>query len=303
MAGPASDSGEDDADLRLAIALSLGQVGPGNEGNPVELSSDDDDEEKEEEEEEDDDLDRTPVYRGKARQGSHGRGRSSARGDAGEGPSAAAAAAAPAAAAPGSPRSDAARAAVSGPSLSSGLAGLDRRQMEEERLARLSAKRKASDSAQGQEHHRSKVLRTEPAPQRALAGQGRSHGGDAPIVRSASTSDRPNAKGLRFPQGVVKTTWAYGYPRSGDDIKIEEVLQKDDLQLAVLSSFQWDEEWLLTKIDIRKTKLILVAFASSREQVGYTCMHPSIPIASIHPSTPARPSPRLIFRFPGSKRR
>jgi hypothetical protein len=34
----------------------------------------------------------------------------------------------------------------------------------------------------------------------------------------------------------------YGCPRQGDDIKIEEVLQKNDLELAVLSAFQVDPD-------------------------------------------------------------
>jgi hypothetical protein len=37
--------------------------------------------------------------------------------------------------------------------------------------------------------------------------------------------------------------------------------------MAVLSSYQWDEDFLLTKIDIARTKLILVAFAVDDDQV------------------------------------
>jgi hypothetical protein len=257
MAGYASDSG-DDADLKLAIALSLGQVAsPNGADNPVELSSDDDD---------DNDLEKTPVYRKKTHQRAQGHEGSSALPSTGR--------TASAAAAQGSPQPDAARATSSGPSLSasSSLAGMDRKKMEEERLARLSAKRKAPDPAHAQEQHRSKVLRTEPAPQHPQPGLGRRRvqqvaAASTPSTSSAAASDKMSARGLRFPKGVVRKTWAYGYPRKGDDIKIEEILQKNDLQLAVLSSFQWDEEWLLSKIDMTKTRLILVAFASSREQV------------------------------------
>ena len=56
-----------------------------------------------------------------------------------------------------------------------------------------------------------------------------------------------------------------GLPRTGDDITIEEVLQKDKLELAVLSSYQWDEEWLLSKLTL-KTKIILVAYAVDEAQ-------------------------------------
>ncbi|KAI9746599.1 MAG: hypothetical protein M1818_000312 [Claussenomyces sp. TS43310] len=71
--------------------------------------------------------------------------------------------------------------------------------------------------------------------------------------------------GVKFPDGVVKKTWAYGYPRV-DDIKIEEVLQKTDLELAVLSAFQWDEEWILSKVDMSRTKVICVVQAETEGQ-------------------------------------
>jgi hypothetical protein len=48
--------------------------------------------------------------------------------------------------------------------------------------------------------------------------------------------------GIQYLDGIVKKTWAFGYDRRGDDIKIEEVLQKNDLQLAVLSSYQIDAD-------------------------------------------------------------
>ncbi len=73
------------------------------------------------------------------------------------------------------------------------------------------------------------------------------------------------APGIHFPNGAVKKTWVYGCPRQ-DDIKIEEVLQKEDLELAVLSAYQWDDEWILRKINMRKTKLICVVQAESEEQ-------------------------------------
>jgi hypothetical protein len=52
----------------------------------------------------------------------------------------------------------------------------------------------------------------------------------------------------------VKKTWAYGYPRE-DDIKIEEVFQKADLELAVLSAFQVEPEWVESKLN-QTTKII-----------------------------------------------
>jgi hypothetical protein len=59
------------------------------------------------------------------------------------------------------------------------------------------------------------------------------------------------APGIHFPDGVVKKTWAFGCPRQ-NDIKIEEILQKDDLELAVLSAFQWNEEWIFRKLNMTR---------------------------------------------------
>ncbi|KIM95009.1 hypothetical protein OIDMADRAFT_134826 [Oidiodendron maius Zn] len=62
--------------------------------------------------------------------------------------------------------------------------------------------------------------------------------------------------GVQFPDGVVKKTWVYDCHRQ-DDIKIEEVLQKDDLELAVLSSFQIDPDWVASKLH-PTTKVVFV---------------------------------------------
>jgi len=52
-----------------------------------------------------------------------------------------------------------------------------------------------------------------------------------------------------------------------NDIKLEEVLQKDTLHTAVLSSFIWDMEWLFSKLD-DKTKTILVMQAKGETLVS-----------------------------------
>lgn len=89
-------------------------------------------------------------------------------------------------------------------------------------------------------------------------------------LNSNSAGDRKASAALTYPKGVVLRTWTRGTPRGGD-IKIEEVFQKDDLELALLSSFQWDEEWLLSKLDLRRTKVLLVAYAAN-EEVVWTIM-------------------------------
>ncbi|KAK0748634.1 hypothetical protein B0T21DRAFT_278159 [Apiosordaria backusii] len=193
------------------------------------------------------------------------------------------------------------------PSLATGLSalGLDRKKMEEERLARL-AQRKRKASVEAPTAYSSLDSRSTQRPRTVGDDVSTTKGeGQALEVKVSSTSMRGsgaiggkgNAKGksvfsshdrpnsihnvsparpststpqtgmLPFPHGVVKKTWIYpSYPRVGDDIKIEEVLQKDILELAVISSFQWDEDWMLSKIDITRTKLYLVAFANSEAQ-------------------------------------
>lgn len=174
--------------------------------------------------------------------------------------------------------------------------GLDRKKMEEERLARLS-KRKASALDDGQSLDRAtqrpriaapalhkttstgpKVAPPSSTPRLHLPLSPRQRTAGPPPPSSLEKGKTPSASvtglsssspnGLPFPQGIVKKTWAFGQPRQGDDIKIEEVLQKQQLQLAVLSSYQWDEEWMLSKIDLARTKLVLIAFAVDEAQVN-----------------------------------
>jgi hypothetical protein len=71
--------------------------------------------------------------------------------------------------------------------------------------------------------------------------------------------------GVHFLEGVVKKTWAQGYARE-NDIKIDEILQKNDLKFAVLSAFQWDTEWILRKLDLGMTRLVCVVQAESEEE-------------------------------------
>ncbi len=116
--------------------------------------------------------------------------------------------------------------------------GIDRKKMEQERLAR---KRKASVS---------------PPPARKIQKTDDSFvsctKATQPVIktelRPSATANTPKGP-LMFPKGIVKKTWAFGHPRTADDIKIEEVLQSNDLSLAVLSSFQWDVAWLLAKVN------------------------------------------------------
>lgn len=134
-----------------------------------------------------------------------------------------------------------------------GLSGLDRKQMEQERLAR---KRKAPSIS--------------PPPTRKAMPLNRPMAStltDQTVPEDSSAIPAPNrsdGKGSVFPAGTVKKTWAFGHERKGDDIKLEEVLQKEDLNLAVLSAFQWDIDWLLAKINTRITNITLVMQAKDQ---------------------------------------
>ena len=120
--------------------------------------------------------------------------------------------------------------------------GIDRKKMEEERLAR---KRKASPMLASEPK---KANKTPPSP--------------APLAASIHS---PMPVGpLVYPKGVVRKTWAFGHARNGTDIKLEEVLQKSSLQLAVLSSFQWETNWLFSKLDLNKTRVTLVMQAKEQ---------------------------------------
>jgi hypothetical protein len=181
-----------------------------------------------------------------------------------------------------------------------GIAGLDRKAMEEERLARLARKRERSVSPPPLRGSRK-------APKLEEKATGLSSG---PVLKSFSTavssdqlgrkSEAANAANqklksppsnptveqkaledtitkandsaqgtIKYPRGVVKKTWAFGFERIGDDIKLEEVLEPLTLRTAVLSAFQWDSNWVLAKLKVPpqgKTKCIFVMQAKEEKQ-------------------------------------
>ncbi|KAF5544348.1 Tyrosyl-DNA phosphodiesterase 1 [Fusarium napiforme] len=132
-----------------------------------------------------------------------------------------------------------------------GLLSLDRKKMEEERLQRLAKRRRSPEDERS-------VDEVPPAKRMTPSEPSR------PVTATTTAHMLPSF--VPYPKGAIKRTWAKGYPRASDDIKIEEVFQKDKLELALLSSYQWDDEWLMSKIDPRKTKLLLLAFADSEAQ-------------------------------------
>ncbi|KAL1868978.1 hypothetical protein Plec18167_007980 [Paecilomyces lecythidis] len=152
-----------------------------------------------------------------------------------------------------------------------GITGLDRKKMEQERLARL-AKRKAEGNISppqiSRQNKMAKPATEQSVPQLAAAGQKPQHSVSGVHQRKETENLFPqpsSTPSIQFPKGVVKKTWALGCPRDGSDIKIEEVFQKSDLELAVLSSFMWDMEWLFSKFDTRNTRFLLVMQAKEEE--------------------------------------
>ena len=162
------------------------------------------------------------------------------------------------------------------------FAGLDRKAMEEERLARQARKRQREDSPitppplsdsrkapkletttvslpsgarltsfsttvnQDQRSRKSEVAnasnqRLKQPEAAATVKQEANDGSSAQEISSLQGS-------LKYPHGVVKKTWAFGFPRTNNDIKLEEVLEPLTLRTAVLSAFQWDVNWVLAKL-------------------------------------------------------
>ncbi|KAF1847766.1 tyrosyl-DNA phosphodiesterase domain-containing protein [Cucurbitaria berberidis CBS 394.84] len=117
-----------------------------------------------------------------------------------------------------------------------GIMGLDRKAMEQERLARLGKRKR------------------EPSPDRPSKQIGRT-----PSSETSSSFDN-----LQYSRGTVKRTFATKYPRT-DDITIDEVLQASSVNIAVISSFMWDTEWVYKKLDPTKVKQIWIMNAKDQD--------------------------------------
>ena len=147
-----------------------------------------------------------------------------------------------------------------------GILGLDRKKMEEERLARL-AKRKAEQVSQSPPSVSRQKRHQIGLPEPSLASFTFS---SASTTSTRASKPKPLASscpGIQYPQGIVKKTWVFGVPRSGDDIKIEEVLQQTDLELIIASSFMWDLEWFLSKTNTASTRYLLMMQAKEEATV------------------------------------
>ncbi|KAK5019729.1 hypothetical protein LTR16_001490 [Cryomyces antarcticus] len=149
------------------------------------------------------------------------------------------------------------------------LGAMNRKAMEQERLARLAARKRRfsispppTQRRSEQADRPSKVLRLEGPTVHEIIDLDSPPAPRATVLTRSKQDARHNTEvcassGLQYPRGIVKKTWAFGHPRA-NDIKLEEVLQKADLNIAVLSAFQWDVEWVMGKLDSRKTKMVFI---------------------------------------------
>jgi hypothetical protein len=122
---------------------------------------------------------------------------------------------------------------------------IDRKAMEQERLARLGKRKRDSSPNQ---------------PAKQLASIHAFQDRQMPRMELQSPQD----KTLQYPGGVIKRTFATKFPRT-DDITIDEVLQADSINIAVISSFMWDSEWLNKKLCPLKVKQIWLMNAKGQD--------------------------------------
>ncbi|KAF2686821.1 phospholipase D/nuclease [Lentithecium fluviatile CBS 122367] len=201
-----SQHSEDDEDLKRAIALSLADAGPAHPHSPADVE----DLTTKDKDGEDDELQRALAL--SLQESGQDTG-------------------------PVTLPSSHPKAVISSLPKASGLAGMDRKAMEQERLARLGKrKRDASPDLP------LKIVAKEesqPTPSQSVKK----------VVPSGPIS------GCRYPRGVIKRTWAHKHPRT-DDIKIEEVFEGPNMKIAVLGAFQADDRWIFSKLNPFKTKQI-----------------------------------------------
>ncbi|RKF79278.1 putative tyrosyl-dna phosphodiesterase domain protein [Golovinomyces cichoracearum] len=186
-----------------------------------------------------------------------------------------------------------------------GLSSLDRKAMEQSRLARIAQKRKEQTTEEndpkrkrrpdtfplGDNRSPNKKSKLEPLHSDHSSGTVSKlslvtpHQETKPLVFTGSDkvikgiSYSPHCSfqtvltkgvpsGVQYPNGVVKKTSVRGFPRRGDDISIEEVLQKNDLTLAVLGAFQIDPEWIMGKLE-PQTRVYWVLQAKTESEVSH----------------------------------
>jgi Tyrosyl-DNA phosphodiesterase/Ubiquitin interaction motif len=134
---------------------------------------------------------------------------------------------------------------------SGGIMGIDRKQMEQERLARLKRKR-------GEEAISPPPLRRTKPPPVSKAVKPSMTESSAPTTTSASTFGKST---LEFPNGKILRTWVSSHPDSQRSITFQQLIDAPNLQSALMNSFIFDFDWLFPHFRTHHTKFLLVLHA------------------------------------------
>ncbi|KAA8913161.1 tyrosyl-DNA phosphodiesterase domain protein [Sphaerosporella brunnea] len=135
------------------------------------------------------------------------------------------------------------------------------KQMELERLARAKAKAKENERAETEVKPMNFYDRAAAA---ALERAGEKKKKMQLVDLSSPEPERLPA--LKFGRGVVKKTFRTGQQQQKDEIRIEEVLEKETLVTTLLSSFQWDLEWILKKLPLDRNDHNVVFVMHAKEE-------------------------------------
>ncbi|KAF8248888.1 phospholipase D/nuclease, partial [Wilcoxina mikolae CBS 423.85] len=69
-----------------------------------------------------------------------------------------------------------------------------------------------------------------------------------------------------YPSGTVKKTWLENQDNGPNTIRIEGVLQKETLVTTLLSSFQWDYQWIMERLPLHKKDHNMIFVMQGKEE-------------------------------------
>lgn len=99
----------------------------------------------------------------------------------------------------------------------------------------------------------------------ALSLQGKQSPGSSASVASHGNREQRNFEKLQFAEGVVLLTKADSFPATANHVSIEDLFERDHLRRAVLSAFQIDLEWVLSKLNVGRTAIHIACEAKTEE--------------------------------------
>ncbi|KIW03645.1 uncharacterized protein PV09_05393 [Verruconis gallopava] len=146
-----------------------------------------------------------------------------------------------------------------------GSMSFDRKALEQERLARAASRRRQkSISPPPRKRARVEDPNTRTELPAILSTFHQKISGGA-VASSAMHCALPS--GLRFPFGTIKKTWSARHTSDERTIKIEDIIDKNNVHTAVLSSFMIDPDWILsTKFNTRRTKFYMILHAKTQAE-------------------------------------